>query len=82
MEKERERNTDVQEKHPWVASPTPPARDLAHDPGRCPDGEQNPRPFTGRRPPTEPRQSGQVLLSWGRQSGLEKFPLVTPPPPP
>ena len=31
--KEKERNIDVQEKHQLVASRTPPARDLAYNPG-------------------------------------------------
>ena len=41
MEKERERNSDVQEKHQSVASHMSPARNLAHYPGMCPDQESN-----------------------------------------
>ena len=32
-----ERNIDVREEHQLVASRTPPAGDLAHSPGVCPD---------------------------------------------
>ena len=35
-EKERERNMDVQEIHLLVASRTPPAGDMACNPGMCP----------------------------------------------
>ena len=45
-EKERARNINVQEKHQSVASSTTPARDLAHNPGMCPDWELNQRPFS------------------------------------
>ena len=38
MEKEREKH---QEKHGWVASYMPPTRDLACNPGMCPDWESN-----------------------------------------
>ena len=44
-EKERERSIDVQEIHQLVASPTCPTRDLAHNPGMCPELELNQRPF-------------------------------------
>ena len=40
-EKERERNIDVREKHPLVASHMPPTADLARNPGSCPDRESN-----------------------------------------
>ena len=36
-EKERERNIGVLEIHPLVASQMPPAGDLVHNPGMCPD---------------------------------------------
>ena len=36
---------EVQEIHQVVASHTPPAGDLACNPGMCPDWESNPRPF-------------------------------------
>ena len=39
-EKERERNINV-----WLPLKCPPPRDLAHNPGMCPDGESNWRPF-------------------------------------
>ena len=43
-EKERERNTEVRDKHPSAASAAshrPPAADLAHNLSRCPDWELN-----------------------------------------
>ena len=59
----RERNSDVREKHHLVAShaPLPPTRDLARNPGMCPDWESNRRPFgsqAGVRS-TEPHQPGK-----------------------
>ena len=39
--KERERNIDVREKHPSVALVRALTMDLAHNPGMCPDWEQN-----------------------------------------
>ena len=40
-EKEGERNIDVREKYQSVAPHTPPTRDLARNPGMCPDWESN-----------------------------------------
>ena len=40
-EGERERNIDVWETHGSVASPLPPTRYLAHNPGMCHDTESN-----------------------------------------
>ena len=40
-EGERERNIDMQEKHQLLASHTPQIRDLALNPGMCPDWESN-----------------------------------------
>ena len=40
-ERERERNIHVKEKHQLAASRTPPTRDLALNPGMCPDWEWN-----------------------------------------
>ena len=59
MEKQRERNIDVQEKHLPAASCTPPTGDLAHNPGMCPDWELNRRPLAlwDNTQPTEPHQS-------------------------
>ena len=37
----KEKNFDVLEKHPLVASHTPPNGDLAHNPAMCPDWESN-----------------------------------------
>ena len=45
MEKERERNMDVQERHRLIACHKSPAGDLAHNPGMCPDWKLNQRPF-------------------------------------
>ena len=44
-EKERERNTSVREIHCLVASRVSSTRDLAHNPGMCPDWELNQRPI-------------------------------------
>ena len=40
-QKERERNIDMREKHPSVASRVPPNGDLAPNPGMCPNWESN-----------------------------------------
>ena len=40
-----ERNMDVQEKDPLVASHRSPVGDLACNPDMCPDWESNQRPF-------------------------------------
>ena len=60
-EKEEERN--LWEKHRSVASRTPPSRDLAHNPGTCPDWEPNSRPFNSqsRAQSTEPHQPVPLL---------------------
>ena len=57
-EKERERNL-VQEKHQSVASCMAPSRDLACNPGMCPDWESNQWHFglQNDAQPTEPHQS-------------------------
>ena len=57
------------EKHRCVvASRAPPTRDLAHNPGLCPDWELNQRPFGSQAgaQPTEPHQPGLFVtfLSW------------------
>ena len=44
-EREREGNINVQEKHQLVAFHTPLTRDLARNPGMCPDHESNLQPF-------------------------------------
>ena len=64
MEKERERNIDVQEKHGLVASRTPPTRDLAQNLGMCADLESNQQPFGlgDDTQPTEPHWSGLPTL--------------------
>ena len=46
MEKGKERNINVQEIHRSVDSYIPPAEDLAHNPGICPDWELNWQPFS------------------------------------
>ena len=55
-EKEKERNITEQEKCQLVASHMPPARDLACNPGTCPDWDSNLRPFgsQARAQSTEP----------------------------
>ena len=47
-------------KHQLHVSRTPPARDLACNPGMCPDQELNQQPFSLQddAQPTEPHQSG------------------------
>ena len=46
-----------------VASHAPPAGDLAHDPGMCPDWEANQRPFSlqAGTQSAEPHQPGLFL---------------------
>ena len=58
-EKERERNVDVREKH-LAASDTLPVRNLACNPGLCPDRKSNQRPFSSQAgtQSTEPHQPG------------------------
>ena len=65
-EEREERNIDVQEKHSLVASHTPPTRDLAHNPGMCPDWESNQRPFClqAGTQSTEPHQPGWLVFSY------------------
>ena len=58
LERGRDRNRDVQDRHRSVASHAPPTGDQAHNPGMCPDWESNQRPFgsqTSTRS-TEPQQ--------------------------
>ena len=53
------------ERHQGVAaSHMPPTRDLAHDPGMCPDWESNQRPFglQAGTQSTEPHQPGRVYI--------------------
>ena len=59
-EKERERNTDVQETHRLAASQIPTTRDLAGNPGIGPDWKLNQRPFSlqAGTQSTEPHQPG------------------------
>ena len=61
-----------------VASHAPPTGDLAHNPGMCPDGELNQRPFgshTGAQS-TEPHQSGRNFLGLVAQYIPTKFHLI------
>ena len=60
MEGEREKTFNVQEIHWLVASRAPPAGDLAHNPGMCPDWESNQRPlsFQAGTQSTKPHQPG------------------------
>ena len=47
--REREREGEREgEKHQMVASHTPPAGNLAHNPGLCPGPEWNPQPFRSK----------------------------------
>ena len=57
------------EKHQCVVvSHVLPTRDLAHNPGMCPDWESNWRPFgfQASTPSTEPHQPGQEIHSYLR----------------
>ena len=56
-----ERENHQREKYQLVASCTPPTRDLAPNPGKCPDRKSNQRPFALRdgAQPMEPHWSGQ-----------------------
>ena len=58
MEKEKDRNIDVREIHPSVASRTPPTGDPACNPGMCPNWESNRWPFGSQASTqtTEPHQ--------------------------
>ena len=60
-EGQRERDIDVSEKHPLVASHMPPVGNLACNPGMCPDWESNQQPFSSQASArsTEPHQPGQ-----------------------
>ena len=62
-EKVRERNIDVQEKHPLVASCMHPDEGQTQNSGMCPDWESNQQPFSLRddTQPTEPHQSGLLV---------------------
>ena len=64
-EKERDRNIDVGEKHPSVASRMPPPGDLAHNLGMCPDWELNQQPFglQASAQSTEPHQPGLIFFN-------------------
>ena len=59
-----ERNISVWEIHWSVASHAPPARDLASNPGMCPDRELNQQPFGSHdgAQSTEPHQPGLMLF--------------------
>ena len=63
-EEEREGNIVVRGKHQLVASRMPPTRDLACNPGRCPDWGSNWRPFgsLAGAQSTEPPQPGRAPL--------------------
>ena len=65
-EKEKETNIDVKEKHWMVVSHMSPTRDLAHNPGMCPDRESNQQPF-GSQASTqsiETHQPGLNIVSY------------------
>ena len=62
-EKGREREREGEKHQCVVASCTPHAGDLAHNPGMCPDWELNLRPFGSQSgaQSTEPHQPGPVF---------------------
>ena len=67
MEKERERNIDVQERDPLIGCLLhTPAADLAFNPGMCPDWELNQRSFDSQAgmQSTEPHQLGIEIFSY------------------
>ena len=59
-EREKEKSIIVQEIQPLVAFRMPPARNLARNPGKCPDWESNQPPFSSQAgtQSTEPHQPG------------------------
>ena len=61
---ERKRNFNVREKHQLAAPCMPPTRDLAHNPGMCPDWESNQQPFGSQASTqnTEPHQPGHMCI--------------------
>ena len=67
---------DVTEKHQLVASCTSPAKDLACNPGMCPDWEENQQPFGlwNNAQPTESHQSG--LYTYVLSSIIHNFQKV------
>ena len=63
--REREGREKEREKHHCVvATHAPPTRDLAHNPGMCPDWESNRRPFGSQAgsQSTEPPQPGPFIF--------------------
>ena len=62
----REGETEGEKNQCVVASRAPPTGDLACNPGVCPDGESNQRPFgsQARTPSTELHQPGLKILSF------------------
>ena len=64
MEKKRKENIDVRKKHSLVASHMHLNWERNHNPGVCPNGEWNQRPFAlwDDGWPTEPHWSGQARL--------------------
>ena len=61
---ERERNIDVQEIHQLAASHTPPTRNLAYNPGMCPNQVSHWPPFSSQAgaQSTEPHQPRWILV--------------------
>ena len=61
MEKEREKNFNVKEKHPWLLVIGAPTGDRTSNLGMCPDRESNPQPFglQSDTQPTKPHWPGQ-----------------------
>ena len=57
---------DLREKHPLIASQTPPTGDLAHNPGMCPDWESNQQLFGSQAGTqlTEPQHPGLDVRSF------------------
>ena len=74
-EKERERNSNVLEIHQSVISCTPPAGDLAHNPGMCPDWELNQRLFGSQAgtQSTEPHQPEDFNFFFNSQFSWHTF---------
>ena len=61
-EEGREKYINVQEKHRWVASYTPPTRELAHNPGMCPDQESKWWPFSLQMTPNPLSHTSQGCM--------------------
>ena len=76
-EKERERHINVWEQHQLVASCVPPTRDLACNPGLCPDRESNQQPFSlWDEPNSLTHTRAVVIFKFDKESKNKSVPLT------